>query len=132
MKTLLLTALCVIIIMVMSLTPSQDPYQEYDELIVETKNLTDSAITCLKMLHDHNDSLLDRYFPKDEEYNSRRKINAPAPIRTLAETTPTTRSISLVQSVRGIGQNSTRPTASLAPTAIRTGWIKATPSPARW
>jgi hypothetical protein len=67
MKTLLLTALCVIIIMVMSLTPSQDPYQEYDELIVETKNLTDSAITCLKMLHDHNDSLLDRYFPKDGE-----------------------------------------------------------------
>ena len=65
MKTLLLTALSVIIIMVMSLTSSQDPYQEYDELIVETNNLTDSAIMCLKMLHDHNDSLLDRYFPVD-------------------------------------------------------------------
>ena len=69
MKTLLLTAISVIIIMVMSLTSSQDPYQEYDELIVETNNLTDSAIMCLKMLHDHNDSLLDKYFPKDEEYN---------------------------------------------------------------
>jgi hypothetical protein len=65
MKTLLLTAISVIIIMVMSLTSSQDPYQEYDELIVETNNLTDSAIMCLKMLHDHNDSLLDRYFPVD-------------------------------------------------------------------
>ena len=65
MKTLLLTAISVIIIMVMSLTSSQDPYQEYYELIVETNNLTDSAIMCLKMLHDHNDSLLDRYFPVD-------------------------------------------------------------------
>jgi hypothetical protein len=69
MKTLLLTALSVIIIMVMSLASSQDPYQEYDELVVESEALTDSAIMCLKMLHDKNDSLLDRYFPKDEEYN---------------------------------------------------------------
>jgi hypothetical protein len=69
MKTVLVATLSVIIIMVMSLTPNQDPYQEYDELIVETNNLTDSAIMCLKMLHDKNDSLLDRYFPKDEEYN---------------------------------------------------------------
>ena len=69
MKTLLVATLSVIIIMVMSLTPSQDPYQEYEELIIETNNLTDSAIMCLKMLHDKNDSLLDKYFPKDEEYN---------------------------------------------------------------
>ena len=69
MKTLLVATLSVIIIMVMSLTPSQDPYQEYDELIVESEALTDSAIMCLKMLHDKNDSLLDKYFPKDEEYN---------------------------------------------------------------
>ena len=67
MKTLLVATLSVIIIMVMSLTPSQDPYQEYDELIVESEALTDSAIMCLKMLHDKNDSLLDKYFPKDEE-----------------------------------------------------------------
>ena len=69
MKTLLLTAISVIIIMVMSLTSSQYPYQEYDELVVESEALTDSAIMCLKMLHDKNDSLLDKYFPKDEEYN---------------------------------------------------------------
>jgi len=69
MKTVLVSTLSVIIIMVMSLTPSQEPYQEYEELIIETNNLTDSAIMCLKMLHDKNDSLLDKYFPKDEEYN---------------------------------------------------------------
>ena len=69
MKTLLVATLSVIIIMVMSLTPSQDPYQEYEELVVESEALTDSAIMCLKMLHDKNDSLLDKYFPKDEEYN---------------------------------------------------------------
>jgi hypothetical protein len=65
MKTLLVATLSVIIIMVMSLTPSQDPYQEYEELVVESEILTDSAIMCLKMLHDKNDSLLDKYFPKD-------------------------------------------------------------------
>ena len=73
MKTLLLTALSVIIIMVMSLASSQDPYQEYDELVVESEALTDSAIMCLKMLHYKNDSLLDKYFPKDEEYNQGEK-----------------------------------------------------------
>jgi hypothetical protein len=65
MKTLLLTALSVIIIMIMSLTPNEESYKEYDELIIETNNLTDSAIMCLKMLHDKNDSLLDKYFPVD-------------------------------------------------------------------
>jgi hypothetical protein len=69
MKTLLLTALSIIVIMIMSLTPNEESYKEYDELIIETNNLTDSAIMCLKMLHDRNDSLLDKYFPKDEEYN---------------------------------------------------------------
>ena len=73
MKTLLVSTLSVIIIMVMSLTPSQDPYQEYEELVVESEALTDSAIMCLKMLHDKNDSLLDKYFPKDEEYNQGEK-----------------------------------------------------------
>jgi hypothetical protein len=69
MKTLLLTALSVIIIMIMSLTPNQEPYQEYEELVVESEMLTDSALVYLKELHEHNDSLLDKYFPKDEEYN---------------------------------------------------------------
>ena len=67
MKTLLVAALSVIIIMVMSLTPDQESYQEYDELMVESETLTDSALVYLKELHDHNDSLLDKYFPKDGE-----------------------------------------------------------------
>ena len=67
MKTLLVAALSVIIIMVMSLTPDQESYQEYDELMVESETITDSALVYLKELHDHNDSLLDRYFPKDEK-----------------------------------------------------------------
>jgi hypothetical protein len=67
MKTLLVATLSVIIIMVMSLTPNQEPYQEYEELVLESEALTDSAIMCLKMLHDKNDSLLDKYFPKDGE-----------------------------------------------------------------
>ena len=66
MKTLLLTALSVIIIMIMSLTPNQESYQEYEELVVESEILTDSALLYLKELHEHNDSLLDRYFPKVE------------------------------------------------------------------
>lgn len=65
MKTLLVAALSVIIIMVMSLSPVQESYQEYEELVVESETLTDSALVYLKELHDHNDSLLDRYFPKD-------------------------------------------------------------------
>lgn len=69
MKTLLVAALSVIIIMVMSLTPVQEPYQEYDELVVESETLTDSAMVYLEEIHDHNDSLLDKYFPKDEKYN---------------------------------------------------------------
>jgi hypothetical protein len=67
MKTLLLTALSVIVIVIMSLTPNQEPYQEYEELVLESEALTDSAIMCLKELHEHNDSLLDKYFPKDGE-----------------------------------------------------------------
>lgn len=65
MKSLLLTALSIIIIMIMSWTPKIESYQEYDELIVESEVLTDSALIYLKELHDHNDSLLDRYFPVD-------------------------------------------------------------------
>ena len=67
MKTLLVAALSVIIIMVMSLSPDKEPYQEYEELVVESETLTDSALVYLKELHDHNDSLLDKYFPKDGE-----------------------------------------------------------------
>lgn len=73
MKTLLLTGLSVIIIMIMSWAPSVEPYKEYEELVVESETLTDSALLYLKELHEHNDSLLDKYFPKDEEYNKSKK-----------------------------------------------------------
>ena len=69
MKTLLISALSVIIIMVMSLTPSQEPYKEYDDLVLESEAITDSALLYLRELHVKNDSLLDKYFPIDEEYN---------------------------------------------------------------
>lgn len=64
MKTLLITGLSVIIIMIMSWTSYEESYEEYDELIVESEALTDSALLYLKELHEHNDSLLDKYFPK--------------------------------------------------------------------
>ena len=73
MKTLLLTALSIVIIMIMSWTPDTEPYKEYDELIAETNSLNDSALMYLKMLHERNDSLLDIYFPKDEEHNQSEK-----------------------------------------------------------
>lgn len=59
--------------MVMSWTPAE-PYEKYDELVVESETLTDSALVYLKELHEHNDSLLDKYFPKDgEEYTQGEK-----------------------------------------------------------
>ena len=66
MKTLLITGLSVVIIMIMSWTSFEESYEEYDELIAESETMTDSALLYLKELHEHNDSLLDRYFPKDE------------------------------------------------------------------
>ena len=73
MKTLLITGLSVVIIMIMSWTSFEESYEEYDELIAESETMTDSALLYLKELHEHNDSLLDRYFPKDEEYNKSKK-----------------------------------------------------------
>ena len=67
MKTLLITGLSVVIIMIMSWTSFEEPYEEYDELIAESETMTDSALLYLKELHEHNDSLLDKYFPKDGE-----------------------------------------------------------------
>ena len=66
MKTLLLTGLSIIIIMIMSWVPQEDPYVKYETAIIESEILTDSALLYLKELHEHNDSLLDRYFPKVE------------------------------------------------------------------
>ena len=69
MKTLLLTGLSIIIIMIMSWSPSE-PYEKYDNLVMESETLTDSALVYLKELHEHNDSLLDKYFPKETSQTS--------------------------------------------------------------
>lgn len=66
MKTLIVTAL--VVILVMSWTPTPD-YHEYEDLIHETESLTDSAAKYLSEIRKHNDSLLDIHFPKDEKYN---------------------------------------------------------------
>lgn len=69
MKTMILSVLSVIIIMIMSLTPDEEPYEDYEKIIAESRSLNDSALLYLKELHEKNDSLLDKYFPIDEEYN---------------------------------------------------------------
>ena len=69
MKTMILSVLSVIIIMIMSLTPDEEPYKDYEKIIAESQSLNDSALLYLKELHKKNDSLLDKYFPIDEEYN---------------------------------------------------------------
>ena len=68
MKTILVAVLSVIIILIMSLTSDQEPYQKYEDLVVESESLTDSALLYLRELHIKNDSLLDKYFPKEEGY----------------------------------------------------------------
>lgn len=68
MKTILVAVLSVIIILIMSLTSDQEPYQKYEDLVVESESLTDSALLYLRELHIKNDSLLDKYFPKEESY----------------------------------------------------------------
>jgi hypothetical protein len=50
--------------MAMGMTTQPD-YAEYDELIDETENLTDSARFYLDELTHANDSLVNVYFPVD-------------------------------------------------------------------
>jgi hypothetical protein len=66
MKTLLISIISVILIMVMGSTVQPD-YTEYDKLIDETEHLNDSARLYLEELTRTNDSLLDVYFPVDAE-----------------------------------------------------------------
>ena len=48
---------------------SMKPYkmEVIEEQIEESESLHDSAMVLLKELHEKNDSLLDKYFPKDGE-----------------------------------------------------------------
>ena len=64
MKTFIIASISIILIMSMGMTTQPD-YAEYDELIDETENLTDSARFYLDELAHANDSLVDVYFPVD-------------------------------------------------------------------
>jgi len=63
MKTLLITTISIILILIMGLsaeTPTNE--EQVEEQLVESEMLQDSAMIILKELHDENDSLLTKYF----------------------------------------------------------------------
>ena len=64
MKTFIIAFISIILIMSMGMTTQPD-YAEYEELIDETENLTDSARFYLDELTHANDSLVNVYFPVD-------------------------------------------------------------------
>jgi hypothetical protein len=64
MKALIIASISVILIMSVGMTTQPD-YTEYEELLIETESLTDSARFYLDELTHANDSLLDVYFPVD-------------------------------------------------------------------
>jgi hypothetical protein len=64
MKTFIIASISIILIMSMGMTTQPD-YTEYEELLIETESLSDSARFYLDELTHANDSLLDVYFPVD-------------------------------------------------------------------
>jgi hypothetical protein len=63
MKTLLITTISIILILVMSLSNDTPTIEdESEKQLVESEMLHDSAMMLLKELHDKNDSLLIQYF----------------------------------------------------------------------
>jgi hypothetical protein len=72
MKALIIASISIIVIAAIGMT-NQPEYVEYDNLIIETEHITDSARMYLDELTHTNDSLLDVYFPVDEEYNNSKK-----------------------------------------------------------
>ena len=63
MKTLLITTISIILILVMSLSNDTPTIEdESEKQLVESEMLQDSAMMLLKELHDKNDSLLTEYF----------------------------------------------------------------------
>jgi hypothetical protein len=65
MKTFIIASISIILIMSMGMTTQPD-YAEYDELLIETESLTDSARFYLDELTRTNDSLLDVHFPVED------------------------------------------------------------------
>lgn len=65
MKTLLITTISIILILIMSLSNDTPTIEdESEKQLVESEMLQDSAMVLLKELHDKNDSLLTQYFGK--------------------------------------------------------------------
>jgi len=63
MKTLLITTISIILILVMSLSNDTPTIEdESEKQLVGSEMLQDSAMMLLKELHDKNDSLLTQYF----------------------------------------------------------------------
>jgi hypothetical protein len=65
MKTILVTTISIILILIMGWRPTEETLEHQVEVQIEqSKIIQDSAIMYLKELHDKNDSLLDVYFKK--------------------------------------------------------------------
>jgi hypothetical protein len=65
MKTILVTTISIILILIMGWRPNEETLEHQVEVQIEqSKIIQDSAIMYLKELHDKNDSLLDVYFKK--------------------------------------------------------------------
>ena len=63
MKTLLITTISIILILIMGLSAETPAIEDQaEEQLVESEMLQDSAMIILKELHDKNDSLLVKYF----------------------------------------------------------------------
>ena len=63
MKTLLITTISIILILIMGLSAETPTIEDQaEEQLVESEMLQDSAMIILKELHDKNDSLLTTYF----------------------------------------------------------------------
>ena len=65
MKALLITAGALIFMVLLSLGTNTSEIEEVvKHQMLNSKKLTDSALLELKYIHEKNDSLLDKYFPK--------------------------------------------------------------------
>lgn len=62
MKAFIIASVSIILIIAMGMTTQSD-YTEYEQLIVETESLSDTAMMYLEEITHVNDSLLDVHFP---------------------------------------------------------------------
>ena len=63
MKTLLITTISIVLILIMGFSNDAPKAEEMAEKqLIESEILQDSAMIILKELHDKNDSLLVKYF----------------------------------------------------------------------